>query len=54
MLYHFIDEGVKMGELDPMSTYIVTMGYPSGRSGTTNMIRVIDPEGMKLLHSIYG
>ena len=54
MIYHFIEEGVKMGELDPTKTYLATMGYPSGKSGTTNMIRVIDPEGIKLLKKLYS
>ncbi len=42
VVYHFMKEGVENKWLDPKQVYIFTMGYPSGQSGSTNLIRLID------------
>lgn len=42
LIYEYMREGVKHNWVNPEGQYIFIMGYPTGKAGTTNLIRMID------------
>ena len=46
LLYFFIKKLLDEGRIEPEKQFIVTMGSVSGKKGTTNLIRLLDKEGM--------
>jgi len=46
LLYFFIKKLLDEGRIEPEKRFIVTMGSASGKKGTTNLIRLLDKEGM--------
>ncbi len=47
-----INKGLKMDILDEKKTYILTAGNPIGVSGSTNVIRVLNTDGMEFFKNI--
>ena len=46
LLYKFVKKLLDENRIRPDKRYIVTMGSASGKAGTTNLIRLLDKEGM--------
>jgi pyruvate kinase len=49
LIYDFVIKAEKCGIVKAENQYILTMGFPLGKTGTTNMMRVIDSLGITLL-----
>lgn len=47
-----INKGLKKSILDEKNTYILTAGNPIGASGSTNVIRVLNADGMNFLKNM--
>ncbi len=47
LLYRFVKKLLDENRISPDKRYVVTMGSASGKKGTTNLIRLLDKEGME-------
>ena len=54
IIHDFVLEAEKRGVVDKEKTYILTMGFPIGKAGTTNIMRVIDKQGIAMLKEQFG
>ncbi len=49
LVYNFLKEGIEQGIIDKNKKYVLTVGAPKSKSGSTNMIRILDTESINAI-----
>jgi pyruvate kinase len=53
-IYNFFRSAVEAERIEPHHTFVVTIGRHSNRSGSTNLIQILDRECIETMEMVYG
>jgi pyruvate kinase len=53
-IYYFFQKAVQQERIEETSTFVVTIGRHSNKTGSTNLIQILDRECIEQLETVYG